>query len=233
MSQTTDGANKTQESFTLRQLQHPTEAQIIRSAEIFANLMLKNDDIAVVALCGGNRKLLMPLALAMIRAGVLEGEFYAAIGEGDDILGYVMTMPKGRVLFSTDAQKELGLTDFMAQLSEEGKKYYTDVYLKTFPQFVASCIEPETMIDVWWIHMAFTREQSQRQGIASGLIRQVLDKAVSAGHTVALSTTSAMNVPIYQNLGFKLIGERSTASPWGDWSLWVFRYEPTKAGNAK
>ena len=37
----------------------------------------------------------------MIRAGALDGELYVASNEEDDILGYVMTMPAEKILFST------------------------------------------------------------------------------------------------------------------------------------
>ncbi|TCD71627.1 hypothetical protein EIP91_007374 [Steccherinum ochraceum] len=161
----------------------------------------------------------------MIRAGILEGEFYAATDETDDILGFAMTMPKGRILFSTDEQKKLGLTDFMARLSEEGKKWYTEEYLKVFPQFVAKCLEPDTMVDVWWIHMVFTRSHDQKQGIATGLVKMIVGQALALGHTIALSTTLAVNVRIYEQMGFKVIGHKVATSPWGDWSLWVLRYE--------
>lgn len=60
-----------------------------------------SSDVAIMGLCGGDVGLVKPLALSMIRAGVLDGEFYAATNEEDDILGYVMTMPNGKVLFST------------------------------------------------------------------------------------------------------------------------------------
>ncbi|THH32295.1 hypothetical protein EUX98_g1892 [Antrodiella citrinella] len=242
MSQTvTETRFKVHETFTLKQLLHPTETQIEQCAVMFADLM-KDDDV-VPAICGGDTNLLKPLVLAMIRAGVLDGETYAATNENDEVLGYVMTMPKGQVLFSTDEQRK-GLAEYMALLSEEGKKYYAEVYLKSFPQFVAKCIDPETMIDVWWLHIVMTRERSQRQGIATGLIRMILDKvnsstahtrgcvtelltkATAAGDTVALSTTSAINVPIYERMGFKLKGERGDTSPWGVWALSVLRYEP-------
>ncbi|KAH8101682.1 hypothetical protein BXZ70DRAFT_1006941 [Cristinia sonorae] len=217
----------TRETFTLKQLVNPTEAQLRRAGRLTYELMSK--DPALISLCGGDPDLMEPLGLAMVRAGALEGEFYAAVDGSDDILGFVMTMPKGKVLFSTEEQKKLGFYDFMSRLSEAGKRYYADTYLKIFPQYVASCIAPLTMVDIWWIHTCMTRVESQGQGIASGLIRMILDKALAAGDVIGLSTTTEVNVRIYESMGFKVIGHRGCPSPWGDWEFWVLRYEPTQS----
>ncbi|KAH8078064.1 hypothetical protein BXZ70DRAFT_689783 [Cristinia sonorae] len=200
------------ETFTLKQLVNPTEAQLHRSGQLFAELM--SEDTALLSLCGGDPNLMEPLGQAMVRAGALEGEFYAATNEKDEVLGYVMTMPKGKVLFSTEEQKKLGFYDFMSRLPEVGKQYYADTL---------------TMVDIWWIHMSMTRPESQRQGIASGLIRMILDKALAAGDVIGLSTTNEVNVRIYESLGFKVIGHKSCPSPWGEWKFWVFRYEAAHA----
>lgn len=45
----------------------------------------------------------------MIRAGIPEGEVYAATDDTEDVLGFAMAMPKGEVLFSTYVMRLLFL----------------------------------------------------------------------------------------------------------------------------
>lgn len=40
-------------------------------------------------------------ALALLRAGVLAGEYYEASNEEGELIGYTMWMPPGREMFST------------------------------------------------------------------------------------------------------------------------------------
>lgn len=37
---------------------------------------------------------------------------------------------------------------------------------------------------------------------------------------------SLSQIPIYEKMGFKVVGMKDGPSPWGDWSVWVLRYEP-------
>lgn len=139
------------------------DAQILRCGDIFEDLMkagqcpispfiLTSDthdvsaEVSTYILCGGDRTLFKSLGLATIRAGILDGEFYAATDDSGDVLGYVMTMPRGKLLYSTyvrvhngvedkpltsthrnsEEQRKLGYDDFTSRLSEEGKAYYSD-----------------------------------------------------------------------------------------------------------
>ncbi|TCD71625.1 hypothetical protein EIP91_007372 [Steccherinum ochraceum] len=211
------------ESFKLRRLDNPTDVQLTASADIFAEL--EKDDVALRAMSGGDPDLLRPLGLAMIRAIALDGKIYAATNDADDVLGYVVTMPPGKVLFSTPEQKSLGYNQFKERLSEEAKDFYA-AYLRKHPDFVSKSIAPLTRIDVWWLHIVMTRSQSQKQGIASGLIRMILKEASEAGATAVLSTTNPLNVPFYEGLGFLVADKMDASSPWGNWTMWIMKHEP-------
>ncbi|PCH35850.1 hypothetical protein WOLCODRAFT_140107 [Wolfiporia cocos MD-104 SS10] len=189
--------------------------------ELFAELMSANK--AIISLCGGDARLVGPLARAMLCAGALAGELYIATDIGDEQpIGYTMWMPPGQELFSTPEQRALGLEAFMAALPEDGKEYYRTTYTAEFPAFVSSCIGSRGMLDGWWLHMAMVRKDRQRQGILRALLAPVREKALQNGETLACSTTTQTNALVYQALGFALKGERTMPSPWGEWPLFVF-----------
>ncbi|KAI0935357.1 hypothetical protein AcV7_003819 [Taiwanofungus camphoratus] len=207
-------------SISVAHVEHPTQEQLDASVALFAFLM-KNAP-ALISLSGGDISLLDPMGRAMILAGIPAGEYYAATDDNGQLVGFMFWTSPGQELFSTPEQRELGLNDFMAKLSAEGKEYYKKTYSAEFPQFVESCLGPTGKLNSWWLHMAMVHPDYQRQGIATRLIGLVREKATQKGETLALSTTSAKNVHIYKAIGFELKGERIMPSPWGDWPLYVF-----------
>ncbi|KZT04282.1 uncharacterized protein LAESUDRAFT_658088 [Laetiporus sulphureus 93-53] len=207
-------------SLTITRVEQPSPKLIDDSVNLFVALM--KSDPAIESLCGGDVSLAGPMARAMLNAGVLAGEYYAALDENGELAGFTLWMPPGQEMFSTQEQRDLGLTDFMARLPPEGKEYYKDTYLAEFPGFVSSCIGPTGKVDSWWLHMAMVRQERQQQGIARSLIGLVRDKAKEKGETLACSTTTLTNASAVIALGFDLKGERNMPSPWGDWPLYVF-----------
>jgi len=181
-------------------------------------------DLALVSLTGGDPNLRYPLACAMIRACALEGEFYIA-REDDELVGFCLWMPPGKQIFSTHAQCELGLTDFIARLSEKGKEYYRTTYFAEFPKFITLCLgDPKSKF--WWLHTMMVHPAKQSQGVGRALMQPVREKAAQVSAPLALSTTTELNVPKYMALGLQLIGKRAMPSPWGKWPLYVFSLDP-------
>lgn len=59
------------------------------------------EDLGAVSLAGGDVSLMEFEALALLRAGVLAGEYYEATNDEGELIGYTMWMPPGREMFST------------------------------------------------------------------------------------------------------------------------------------
>jgi hypothetical protein len=59
------------------------------------------EDNCVVSLCGGEANLIHYMGRAMIRACALDGEYYIAKNEKDEVLGFCLWMPPGKEIFST------------------------------------------------------------------------------------------------------------------------------------
>ena len=118
----------------------------------------------------------------MIRAGAHGGEYYEATHTNGDLVGFLVVMPAGHDLFGTyvensfarsetgasgasnlptrEERRALGLTEFMNDLSPEGKEYYKTTvrrmfglmalreltgvaqYMVEFPAFVNACVGP-------------------------------------------------------------------------------------------
>jgi hypothetical protein len=62
---------------------------------------LTSQDTAVLSLCGGEASLMHSLARAMIHACALDGEYYTATNEAEELVGFCLWMPPGKEIFST------------------------------------------------------------------------------------------------------------------------------------
>ncbi|KAJ3552832.1 hypothetical protein NM688_g3942 [Phlebia brevispora] len=203
----------------LQHVVNPAVTQVDAAVDLFVDLM--KDDPSLLSLVGGDALLMAPLSRAMLRAGIHSGQYYEATHEQDGLVGYMVTMPPGKDLLSTDEQRALGLTDFMSKLSSEGKEYYKAVYLTQFPAFVNACLGPTGKRDSWYINMLMVRREYQGHGIGKDLVNLICEKASLKGDTVALSTTTDLNATIYQKMGLTLLDRKIMPSPWGDWPLYI------------
>ncbi|KAI0697360.1 hypothetical protein BC835DRAFT_1472786 [Cytidiella melzeri] len=213
------------DGITIQRVEQPSVSRLEEAVELFYSLM--KGDVALKSLVGGEPEKIGDMGRAMLRAGVHSGEYYEAVDANGGLVGFLMTMPPGQDLFSTQEQRALGLTEFMENLSPEGKEYYRTTYLAEFPAFVNSCLGPTGKLDSWYIHMVMVSPEHQWKGVGKSLINQVVEKASRSGDVVALSTTTALNATIYQKCGFTLLGHKIMPSQWGEWPLYIFSWNTT------
>lgn len=213
------------EGITLQQVESPSDARIAEAVALFVELM--HDDKSMISLTGGAPELVGPLGSAMLRAGAQYGEYYEAVDAHGRLVGFLMTMPPGQDLFSTDEQRALGLTDFMGKLPEAGKEYYRTTYMIEFPAVVNRNLGPTGKRDSWYIHMLMVKREHQGRGIGKGLIGLVREKAAKNGDRIAMSCTTDTNAIIYQRCGLTLRDKQMMPSPWGEWPLYLLALDTT------
>ncbi|KAI0089627.1 hypothetical protein BDY19DRAFT_943404 [Irpex rosettiformis] len=204
---------------TVERVESPSDARVDEAVDLFYSLM--KGDIALKSLTGGEPEKIADMGRAMLRAGIHSGEYYEAKDASGGLIGFLMTMPPGQDLFSTEEQRALGLTEFMAKLSPEGKEYYKTTYLAEFPAFVNKCLGPTGKLDSWYIHIVMVQREHQGKGVGKSLIDQVVEKATTQGDVIAMSTTTALNATIYQKCGLTLLDQKIMPSPWGEWPLYI------------
>ncbi|KAF8487759.1 hypothetical protein JB92DRAFT_2758829, partial [Gautieria morchelliformis] len=172
--------------------------------------------------------LLYYVARAMILACALDGEYYTAVNEENELVGFCLWMPPGKVIFSTWVPRHI----LIITRSQLTKTTVCILYLTEFPKFVAGCLgKSNWKDDFWFLHTLMVRPENQRQGVGRALMQPVRER-VRISFTfepIALSTTNQNNVPIYTSLGLRLLGSRVLPSPWGDWQLFVFSLDPQSA----
>ncbi|KAH6896135.1 hypothetical protein BKA70DRAFT_786500 [Coprinopsis sp. MPI-PUGE-AT-0042] len=207
-------------AFTVKRVENPTDEEIEVSVDLFVDLM--SEDRSVQSLVGSNAALIPLMIRAMLWAGALEGEYYIATDEAGNFAGYSMWMPPGRDLFGTDAQRALGLNDFMEGLSDSTKDYWKNTYIANFPGFVQEQMGPTGKTDAWWLHQAMVRKEFQRQGVAKALIEVVLKRARDNRETLGTTTTSDENISVYTALNFKHKATKMMPSPLGEWPIHLF-----------
>lgn len=66
---------------------------------------------------------------------------------------------------------------------------------------------------------------SPRSATGSSLVQVIQDKAAQNGEPVGIATTTALNVQIYNSMGFETRGHKLMPSPWKEWEAWVLTME--------
>ncbi|KAH9890601.1 acyl-CoA N-acyltransferase [Cubamyces lactineus] len=207
----------------VQQVLKPSD-ELIESA-ISLLLSATKDDTYIQVACGDDPSTRGALARMMILEGVYWGEFWTAT-EDDELVGFLTwTPPHSEPAIPKDERAKV-VGPFMQALSEERRKYMTELFSGEFPGFVAQCLGPTGKHDGWWLRIAMVRPDKQGQGIARKLLEPMRRKAAERGEHIACSTTAHRNVAIYKALGFDLRGSRTFPSPWGDWELWVLYQKP-------
>ncbi|OSC98582.1 hypothetical protein PYCCODRAFT_1447335 [Trametes coccinea BRFM310] len=218
-------------NLTIERVPTPTSEKVADEArDVFANLMV--EDPAAIALTGGNMSLLPDLGGVMIRALALTpgvGDLFTARDETGSLVGFTLFSLPGQLLLSTEEQQKHGMFEFMGKLSPEGQKYYAETMGKEVPKVNDEVIGiKDVEKSTYWCNFAMVRADYQGKGVARALFDLATKEAAKTGATMALTTTNARNVPIYEKLGFELRGQRVMPSPWVDWPMWFF-VKKTKA----
>ncbi|CDO68898.1 hypothetical protein BN946_scf185000.g41 [Trametes cinnabarina] len=172
----------------------PSDALVEEAVSLLLKAM-EGDPFMYVA-CEGNETTRAHMARMMVREHVCWGEFWTAT-EDDELVGFMTWFPPQSELAIPKDERAKLAAPFMAALSGDGKQYIATVVRffmsrlignhgtdrvspqmgEEFPQFVAQCIgTPNGKHDGWWLRIAMTRTDKQRQGICRKLLEPVRQK---------------------------------------------------------
>ncbi|EIW60849.1 uncharacterized protein TRAVEDRAFT_120871 [Trametes versicolor FP-101664 SS1] len=177
------------------------------------------------ALCGGDLTIFPLLARAMIREGIIWGEFWTAEEDGE-LVGFMTWTPPGVEPNIPRDERAKVNAEFVEALSEEGKAYSRTAVREDFHNFVAQCVGEKGKDGGWWLRVAMVRPDKQGQGIARKLFEPMRRKAAERDEHIACTTTTLRNVEIYKALGFEHRGSHTFPCKWGDWSLYALYMKP-------
>ncbi|KAG2124197.1 hypothetical protein DEU56DRAFT_39710 [Suillus clintonianus] len=188
-----------------------TESQLDESVMMCIRGYVASPSINVMT--GGNKSLEGPLFRAMIRACQLAGKVYiATIIATGAIAGLALWFPPGQVLWENDAQRNLGLNQFLESLSPKTRDWWINTYGSALAPFVKTALSPHTIENCWYLNCICVDPKYQRQGIATNLIKMVEQEAMSTS-ILALCTDTDENVAVYKALQFEYKGEAPLPTP--------------------
>ncbi|KAI0831695.1 hypothetical protein BC628DRAFT_1310791, partial [Trametes gibbosa] len=177
------------------------------------------------SMSGGDISIFPLQARAMIREGIIWGEFWTAEEDGE-LVGFMTWTPPGvEPKIPCDERAKLS-ADFFNAVSEEGKEYVRSAMGPQFRDILTQALGENGKDEGWWLRIAMVRPDKQGQGIARKLFEPMRQKAAERNEHIACSTTTSLNVKIYQALGFELRGSRLMPCKWGDWTLYVLQLKP-------
>ena len=152
----------------------------------------------------------------MIRAFELYLTRLAPLGivwEAGDALGAMVLVPDDRIADWSAAVVDDAL---IGDLADDGGARHVAYWT-----WVTSMLPDEV---TWQIDSVAVEAFARGRGIASALIRHGLDRAAAAGFATTLETGSPGNLPIYEHLGFRVVGDG--APPGGGPHAWFLRKDP-------
>ncbi|KAH9934019.1 uncharacterized protein BXZ73DRAFT_45873 [Epithele typhae] len=190
-------------------------------------------DPSCPALTGGNMSILPQLGGVMIRPVSLcegVGHTFSARDETGRLVGFLCLTLPGQLILSTEEMRQCGMYEYLATLSPEGRRYFTETVAVRFSELTDEVLGiPEVQRKAYWCNAAMVREDWQGKGLGKAMFQLAFREAAKLGAAVALSTTNARNVAIYEKIGFECKGTRPMPSPWGDWNIWYFYRDSVSA----
>ncbi|KZV66624.1 hypothetical protein PENSPDRAFT_654763 [Peniophora sp. CONT] len=172
------------------------------------------DDPTKIGLLGGKLDLKEEYFTAMVRAALLEGDVWVVEIDGQWVtIGLWFKWPN--ILFTTDAQKDLGFNEVFKKFSPETQHWWkveygeqVDVWLKQ------KTISEEEWGRMWYCSALATRSAHQSKGHATALVNRVLSEVHNqANGILGLGTGSETNVAKYKSMGFKERGRITMHTP--------------------
>jgi len=212
-------------NIVIAHVETPSEHLIDELVSIFFDL--EKDNPAWDAVTAGDSSRIPSLASALMTpliSGV--GDVYTARDEDGILVGFALWTAPGKCLFSTEDQMNMGYIDYLQGLPEECAIYHSEVMGKDVPAFIDEAIGiTEAGTKTYWCEFMYVLAEYQGKGISTAFVKLAYEKARKSNAIMALTTQESRNVPIYERLGFKVVGHRVVKSPWVDWPLWVFSRE--------
>ncbi|KAH9857590.1 hypothetical protein C2E23DRAFT_881179 [Lenzites betulinus] len=172
---------------------------------------------------GGDLSIFPLQARAMIREGIIWGEFWTAEEDGE-LVGFMTWTPPGVEPKIPKDERAKIYEDFLDALSDEGREYWS-ASGEQFRDVLAECLGENGKNVGWWLRLAMVRPDRKGRGIARKLLEPMREKAAKRNEHIACSTTTSLNVTIYHALGFELRGSRTMPCKWGDWTLYVLQMQ--------
>ncbi|KAI0345009.1 hypothetical protein BDW22DRAFT_1426721 [Trametopsis cervina] len=173
------------------------------------------DDCLYNILLGGHFELLSDCNRAQIKAALVGGLVYVAETESGDAVGAAVWFGPGQELLESEGQSEQGFDQFMSDLGKaypEMPAWWTDCFWPAYGAFNDKAYGgPEYKHSGWHLQLLGVRNDFQRRGIGSALVRFVEENVIAnspegAKHMV-VETETEDNLAFYKAIGFVVQGE--------------------------
>ncbi|EPS97204.1 hypothetical protein FOMPIDRAFT_1128969 [Fomitopsis schrenkii] len=162
------------------------------------------------AFTGGDLSILTILNHAMISDIAFKiGDMYGAFDEDGTMVGFQAWVPPGKALFESRDKEQLG--PYIARLPTDEIK-----------AFVLHSVE----LNTHWCQFNFIKQEYHGKGISKAIMELPFEKSRVNGWTMALVTSDATNVPIYEHHGFVNEGHKLVHTPLDVVPLYAFVKKP-------
>ncbi|KAJ2928726.1 hypothetical protein H1R20_g8375, partial [Candolleomyces eurysporus] len=205
-------------------LENPSDAQI----ESITQLLLRAHEgqLIVAMMSDSNRAIEEKWHRLGVRAGALEGKIWVVFDpdqskergdEDSSIVSVVVAFGPGVMPMGSEAQRALGLVDYLTSLSPENLQWRNQTYSPLVEKSIDESIGQQKPVDSWLPILVATDPEHQKRGYATALIRE-LQKTASADNTgVFLTTWNKDLESYYQYLGFEVASQIEIPSPLRNW----------------
>ncbi|KAI9000440.1 hypothetical protein BD414DRAFT_577 [Trametes punicea] len=186
---------------------------------------------------GNDKSLQEPVMRAHLAAALVEGSGEIHIAELPDVgdVGVALWFCPGHTYLESDAQRNAGWNELMDRLPTQCSDWWA-TFFKQYDELAENTVGWEVKRGGYHLQLFGVVPEYQRKGIGNALTRYAENKAHALGVPMIVETIGAVNVRIYQSLGYKVAGSgHLTSTPPADGTFEMFvlikQPEATDFGN--
>ncbi|RDB14728.1 hypothetical protein Hypma_016425 [Hypsizygus marmoreus] len=209
--------------FTIRQIVNPSTAELEAVSKVLATAFAEDEFTAIVL--GRNPALVYDFCHAQVVAANLAGEIYVAEStDTKELIGSALWFGPGRVMFDSEDQNEQALFPLMEQLDPDLRQWWNDSFTPRYNEVASEALGAGVKKALWHLQSIGTIPAERRKGVARALINEVRNKV--DGIMLCLEAAEAVNVGIYEKIGFKVRGKKQVITgAHGSFPMWVMATE--------
>ncbi|PPQ68716.1 hypothetical protein CVT26_003622 [Gymnopilus dilepis] len=188
-------------SITVRHLVEPSEEEVRRATHVLHEAFSRRYFLFAL----GDEKLVEPFLLAHVRATVIGGRLYVAELPDDGIVGVGLWFGPNQKFLSSQEQLNAGWNQTMDVLDEKHRTWWTN-FLQAVDDVTDKLYGLGQQLAAYHLQTVGVLPEHQKRGYGTALLNAVERQAANESKNVVLETLGEKAVPVYQRMGFEVLG---------------------------
>ncbi|KAF8870904.1 hypothetical protein CPB84DRAFT_1754256 [Gymnopilus junonius] len=188
-------------SITVHRLENPSEDDMKRAAHVLHEAFQRRYFLFSL----GDESLVEPFLLAHVRATAIGGQLYVAVLPDVGIVGVGLWFGPDQKFLSSQDQRDAGWNQTMEALEEKYQRWWTN-FLQEVDDVTDKLYGFGQQLASYHLQTVGVLPEYQQRGYGAALMTAVEHRAAEESKDVVLETLGESAVPVYKQMGFKVLG---------------------------